>query len=48
MTDEDIFAEFASAFGWPDELTADATSTLMDLFPNAESAAELEEEVFGF
>lgn len=49
MTDRDIYDEMASAFGWPDDMTAeDASATLADMFPNAESAAEIESEVLGF
>lgn len=49
MTDRDIYVELASAFGWPDCMTHEETAaTLADMFPNAEDAAEIEEEVLGF
>ncbi len=49
VTDEDIYCELASAFGWPDDMTHEETAaTLADMFPNAEDAAEIEEEVLGF
>ncbi|RSX56543.1 hypothetical protein [Bifidobacterium samirii] len=48
--DLDFYEELASAFGWDDAYMTreDASATLADMFPNAESAAEIEEEVFGF
>lgn len=49
MTDRDIYDELVSAFGWQDDMTHEETAaTLADMFPNAEDAAEIEEEVLGF
>ena len=48
-TDEDLYNEIAAALGWPDDMTHEETAaTLADMFPNAEDAAEIEEEVLGF
>lgn len=48
--DLDFYEELACAFGWNDaDMPHDeVAATLADMFPNAESAAEIEEEVFGF
>lgn len=43
MTDRDIYDEMASAFGWPDDMTAEEASAAL-----ADSAAEIESEVLGF
>lgn len=53
MTDRDIYDELASAFGWPDDMTAEEPDPAdpvepADMYQNADSAAEIESEVLGF
>lgn len=49
MSDQDIYYELASAFGWPDDMTHEETAaTLAGILTNADSAAEIESEVLGF